>query len=174
MGGGGGGGMAGGGMGGGGGRGRGAGEGDMGPAVGAMPMLKASVQWLSALPVQEALARQAGKNKADNAPAPGYVISVSGLLNTVGRGRTEHDTGDSDRVARLRAGTSLTCKGKDPVAPERVERVNDGSTVLFVFPKSDPITLQDREVEFVTHLGPMELRHKFKLKDMVYQGKLEL
>jgi hypothetical protein len=47
-------------------------------------------------------------------------------------------------------------------------------TVYFLFPRSEAITLEDKEVEFETKLGPMEIKRKFKLQDMVFGGKLEL
>ena len=65
----------------------------------------------------------------------------------------------------------------------------DGSSLLlFAFPKSDAITLDDKEVEFVTKLcapsfGPAvpgqqacqyNVKKKFKLKDMVVKGALAL
>jgi hypothetical protein len=46
---------------------------------------------------------------------------------------------------------------------------------LFYFPKSEQaLSLDDHEVEFATRMGPMELKHKFKLKEMTWQGKLAL
>ncbi len=36
------------------------------------------------------------------------------------------------------------------------------------------ITSEDRKVEFVTKIGSIKVKRKFKLKDMVYNGKLEL
>jgi hypothetical protein len=45
---------------------------------------------------------------------------------------------------------------------------------LFIFPRTDPITLDDKEVELDLKLGTMEAKRKFNLKDMVYNGKLEL
>ena len=46
--------------------------------------------------------------------------------------------------------------------------------LFFVFPKTDPITLDDKEVEFSTQIGPMQFKRKFKLQEMVFDGKLEL
>jgi hypothetical protein len=64
------------------------------------------------------------------------------------------------------------------------------SLLLFAFPKSDAITLADKEVEFVTRLcGPSfggggasggggacqyNVKKKFKLKDMAIKGELAL
>jgi uncharacterized membrane protein YgcG len=46
--------------------------------------------------------------------------------------------------------------------------------VYFAFPKSLDVKAEDQEMEFETHIGGLILKHKFKLKDMVYEGKLEL
>jgi hypothetical protein len=49
-----------------------------------------------------------------------------------------------------------------------------GSIQLYiVFAKDAPITLEDKEFEFFTKIGKMEIRQKYKLKDMMYNGKLE-
>jgi hypothetical protein len=46
--------------------------------------------------------------------------------------------------------------------------------VLFTFSRSNPYTLDDKEVEFSTKLGDAAARYTFRLKDMVFNGKLEL
>ncbi len=46
--------------------------------------------------------------------------------------------------------------------------------VLFVFPRTRPFTIDDQEVTFATKLGISGVKLKFKLKDMVVDGKLEL
>jgi hypothetical protein len=46
--------------------------------------------------------------------------------------------------------------------------------LLLVFPKNAGLTVDDKEVEFVTKIGKMNIRKKFKLKDMVVNGKLEM
>ena len=45
---------------------------------------------------------------------------------------------------------------------------------LFYFQRGDPIRPDDKQVTFVTKLGPLEVRAKFILKEMLYQGKLAL
>ncbi len=49
---------------------------------------------------------------------------------------------------------------------------------LFIFPREEDgkslITLEDKEVTFTTRLDNLTLRCKFKLKDMVINGKLEI
>jgi len=87
-------------------------------------------------------------------------------------------TSDEDRRAamldRMKESTTLTPKGKSPFGPDKVERADDG-TLLFYFPKAEQgLSLDDKEVEFATRLGRMDLKAKFKLKDMTYQGKLAI
>jgi hypothetical protein len=73
---------------------------------------------------------------------------------------------------RARFLSFLQAKGKDPVAATRLEETADG-TVLFFFARgSEPLTLDDKEVNFSTRLGPVEIRTRFVLKDMMYKGKL--
>ena len=131
------------------------------------------------------------------APVPGYVIAVLGLpeqMPSRGSGRYGRGTDvdrdsdsrdrdsrdrdsrdrDADLMARLKSATYLTRKDRASLYPEKVERDKDGTTILFTFPRTAPISLDDKEVEFITRYGPMEVKHKFKLKEMVYQGKLEL
>ena len=46
--------------------------------------------------------------------------------------------------------------------------------VVFGFPKTDAITVEDKEVEFVTSLGLTDIKKKFNLADMKFHGQLEL
>jgi len=78
-------------------------------------------------------------------------------------------------VERLKEVTTLNRKSKEPIRPEVVQAAQQSqNSFLFLFPKSDAITLEDKDVEFATRIGPLEVKRKFKLKDMVYQGQLSL
>ena len=68
--------------------------------------------------------------------------------------------------------TSLSIKGKQPIVPEVLQP--SGSSAIFLFPKTIAIDMDDKEVEFSTKLGQTQVRTKFKLKDMVFNGKLDL
>ena len=63
-----------------------------------------------------------------------------------------------------------------PNAPGGGGRGFGGGTfdLVLIFPKDAGLTVDDKEVEFVTKVGKMSIRKKFKLKDMVYNGKLEM
>jgi len=46
--------------------------------------------------------------------------------------------------------------------------------VSFLFPKTTTFTADDKELEFSTKFDKTALKYKFKLKDMVFQGKVEM
>ena len=54
------------------------------------------------------------------------------------------------------------------------QQTGTGIVVVFAFPKTDAILLEDKDVELVTKLGQYDVKRKFNLKDMVFHGKLEL
>jgi hypothetical protein len=75
----------------------------------------------------------------------------------------------------LAKGAALQRKDKDPIPAGAVQRIpGEKGSVAFFFPKTSAITLEDKEVEFVSKVVRIEVRRKFKLKDMVVGDKLEL
>jgi hypothetical protein len=46
--------------------------------------------------------------------------------------------------------------------------------LFFVFPKTPAFVLDDKEVEFSTKLGALVVKYKFRLKDMLFNGQLDL
>jgi hypothetical protein len=72
--------------------------------------------------------------------------------------------------------TSLIVHGGEKMAPAKVESVDtaDGRTLLFLFPRSRLIEADNKDVVFETSMGPLGLKSKFVLKDMVYDGRLAL
>ena len=182
-------GMPGGGMGGG----RGGGMG--GPGEGRRELPKdVVVSWVSAMPVKEAVMRSEYPGKL---PAPGekgytldqadkdYVIAVSGMPATPQRRQGDvpadgqNPPTDEQRKTRLVAATKLDLgKNQLPIACEDVkfsQPAADGSTeTLFYFPRTAPLSLDNKEVTFESTMGRMKIERKFVLKDMKYHGKLEL
>jgi hypothetical protein len=78
-------------------------------------------------------------------------------------------------MAALKENTWLAWKDHEKLHPSSVV-VPPGQrgVLIFHFPKDHPIELEDKEVEFCMRRGPMEVKKKFRLKDMVYEGKLAL
>lgn len=153
----------------------GMGGGDMGSAP-AMP--KANVRWESAAPYQEAMKKMHAEG-ASAADLEGfYVVTVTGLKLGVGGRRANVPSVEQMARARerMKDQTQLTRKGKDPIHCAKVDGTPspEGTTLRFYFPRSEPISLDDKDVTFETRMGPMELKTKFGLKDMVWDGKLAL
>lgn len=169
----------GGGWGGGGGR----GGGDLNPRRG-MPEAKFAVRWESAAPVLEAAKKS---EVAEAAKLAGwakefYVVSVTGMAAPPpGPGqRGDWSRGDPARAKQwqdlLLKITTLKRKDKPPLAAARLETIPlpSGRMSVFLFPRTDPIALDDKSVLFETAFGPIRVKSKFALKDMVWRGKLEL
>lgn len=156
----------------------GGGGGGMGGGGGAPQMPKASVRWESAPVYRDAMKKLKAEGAAEADVEGFYVITVTGLrLGMGGRGGNSPSVEQLGRAReRLKEMTSLVIKGREPIAPARVDGTPspEGTTLRFYFPRSQEISLDDKEVQFETHMGPMELKTKFQLKDMVVNGKLKL
>jgi hypothetical protein len=76
----------------------------------------------------------------------------------------------------LKKSTLLKHGEKTPISPIQVEigMVEKQVLIYFAFPKTEEIVLEDKDVEFVSKVGPAEFKKKFKLADMVVDSKLTL
>ena len=140
-----------------------------------------NVQWQSALPVRLAETKLSGgtPDPAALKPEDQYVIAVVGLPKS-GFAPRNSDSGSGDNIDdeqfadHLKVITVLSF-GNQRLNPTKVElnQGRDGRTV-FHFEKSEPVTIQEKDAEFRITSDRMEIKKKFALKDMEYQGKLEL
>jgi hypothetical protein len=170
------GGMGGGGMGGG--MGRRGNRGGYPPAEQSTPV---TVQWQSALPVRLAEAKLDGSTPETAAmkPLDEYVIAVVGLpksgFGPKPSGDSSGSGSDDEAFADHLKVITVLSFGNQRLNPRKVElnQGRDGRTV-FHFEKSEPVTLQDKDAEFRITSDHMEIKKKFALKEMEYQGKLEL
>jgi hypothetical protein len=149
-----------------------------GAIPGAGAGLTLTVSWRTALPVREAVAKEKfGAEAATSADAKKiieeeqkfYAILVSGLP-----GRALH-ANDATKEALLK-NTSLIVKGKDPIQASDVQTGGNEQrpVVLFIFPRTNPLTVDDKDVEFSSKLGAVVVKQKFHLKEMMFNGKLDL
>jgi len=138
-----------------------------------------TVRWSSALPVRQALLIDrfgrggVGKAEARRLLAreeEDYVIEVFGIPYMVVRDKAkqfEAEIRESAVVYRKRGGR---------IEPEAVTMPPYGEHLAATlrYPRRDPIGLEDEEAEFHAQAGPLTINRKFKLKSMVYRGRLEL
>jgi hypothetical protein len=125
------------------------------------------VRWESALPIQHALLRQGG-HPGDESKY--YIVAVLGL-RMVG----ENQNTDDLRTRFLDA-AQLIPKSKIGISADDIQfEGRNGSTAMrFLFPKTFPISANDKEIVFQFQSQGMKFDHKFKLSDMQYQGQLAL
>ena len=141
------------------------------------------VSWYSR-PVREAFARRIQLRKPEGAQeqinnllqyddSQHFAILILGIPPRM-PGSTPAELGE-----RLKADTFLQKKGKEkiPVA-EVVPPASPGQPLILKFLKEADgkpvLTLEDKEVEFSSRMAGDSLRAKFKLADMVVNGKLEI
>jgi hypothetical protein len=127
-----------------------------------------AVRWTSALPVRQALVR--------NGQAPHERLADTDLfyrVAVVGLPLPVAQTGGT--IAQLLEATALRRKNKPPIsaAAARYDYEQTLVTFEFDFPRDEPLVIGDDEIEFVAAFG-QPLRKKFKLKDMMLAGRLEL
>ena len=138
------------------------------PSPGAMGKYEAMVRWESALPI-----REANRNQSKDDPAANYILFVTGDLPMLGRrSNEESETEFQQRLEMLKQYTKLEKRG-DPIYLTRMAYAGNSGT-LFYFERNDLIRVEDHQVTFVTKLGPIEVKAKFPMKEMLYRGKLEL
>jgi hypothetical protein len=124
---------------------------------------KAIVRWESARPI-----REAKKSMSTEGIADFYILALVGDLALA-----DPDADEAQRESRLdmmKQYTKLERHG-GPIPLANVELVKKVGT-LFYFPRAEPI--KDGQVTFITKMGPVEVKCKFTLKDMMYRGRLEL
>lgn len=154
------------------------------PAGGAAPSeadehVPTVARWSSALPMRQVMARLKYKDDAGTSPdakalldaqQTSYIIEISGAISKLLHGDTEKAQAAAAKAA------SLSVKGKAPLKPENVKIDVTGGDVLimFSFPRSAAFSAEDKEIEFQTKVGDESLHYKFRPKDMVFNGKLEL
>ncbi len=127
-----------------------------------------TVRWESALPVRQALARSRHETDPRNEAARYYVVALTSLPLPAARMAQQPDT--------ILANAALVLKDRPQLRAERVEIApRPGAPgLLLYFPREQEITVADRTVEFVLRVGQYQVARKFKLKEMIYRGRLEL
>ncbi len=143
------------------------------PSTGYPEAWKAIVRWESALPVREAVKAAKSKDAEEN-----YILSIIGDIPGVGV--PSDDDEPSERKAKmdnLTENTRLERKD-DPLELQQVKIAPktplSPAGTLFYFSRVLPIMPEDKQVTFFAKVGPLEVKCKFTLRDMMYRGNLEL
>jgi hypothetical protein len=155
--------------------------------IGVLPTLPVIVRWDSALPVRQALQ----KSKAGSAEALGesknYVVTVEGLVpagryHSAGQIETKSSSDETTGSAAnpepvlesLMAHSRLLVRGHAPIACVNAALDAGTGALHLAFPRTGEIKRSDKEVILITRFGSFTVEKRFRLSDMVYEGKLEL
>jgi hypothetical protein len=137
-----------------------------------------TVRWLSSLPIKQAFVKHQFGDEATTAEEAQkilsqaethYVVAIGGLPPWMAQmGQPHPET--------LKKDVLLKRKKKPNIPAEQMDAHGDGreAELIFLFPRGDEITLDDENVEVAVKLGGTNIKRKFNLKNMVYNGKLEL
>jgi len=150
----------------------------LGNGAGAMTEVYLTMRWSSALPVRQALALERwGRDGLQSAAAvewleanqPDYVLEIFGFPATLYHRQSERVEKQIAETAGLYVRGQVAVRAKEVRVPEHGMHMS--ATVRF--PRALTADLGD-EVEFIGKAGPAELREKFKLKNMRYEGRIEM
>jgi hypothetical protein len=77
---------------------------------------------------------------------------------------------------KLKKEAAIKREGKKDFKPSSVEVMHseDGLVIVYLFPRSNEITKDDRRILFDAQIGRFQFEESFFPEDMVYQGKREL
>jgi hypothetical protein len=132
--------------------------------------VKLMITWLTAMPIKQAFLKErmdAGGVLADSAKEimsdkeDYYAIGVTGIPKDLAKQLTEG---------------WLKIPGKPDIQPAKGDFQDRGRAVdlMILFPRANPITLADKEVDVVLKISGNDITQKFPLNAMVINGKLEL
>ncbi len=141
------------------------------------------VRWDSALPVRRALERrQVQAEMLTPEQAEQYFEQAPSEYEVVLGGMPMVEMTDTT-LEEVKASTYLKTGDKQRIMAQDVrisqlpeERLAQGQVpnLYFSFPRAIPIELRHKSVEFFAEVGQFKIKKKFKLKDMLFKGKLEL
>lgn len=155
----------------------GAGAGNIGGGTFMPPprRLRVPVVWSSALPVRQAMARlTAGGDGADLSQQP--QLSGDEPLYRITIIVPAELSEEITSLEELRSTTTLATRRTRDRPPVDIRLFHQGALLglEFDFERAPAITLQDREVDFVTAIGSTSIERTFRLSDMTVGGELRL
>jgi hypothetical protein len=126
------------------------------------------IRWESAGPVRAAETKSHEEDAPDLDPGQ-YAIAVYDVPGL--------DIDQKSLAADLRNESALTREGKKDLKPSKVDllpQANGLVTVVYLFPRSEAITIEDKRIMFTAVLDHLSVAQYFYTKEMQFQGKLDL
>ena len=138
--------------------------------------LTLNITWVSSLPIKQAMLKSRfdegdavarSAQEILNSEEGNYIVVLTGLPLAIAR-----SVYNPEKLKQ----SSLNVDKKSPIQLAGADFDPHGGNVdvIFVFPKTSPITAEDMEVEVFLNFDRFQIRRKFSVKDMMYKGKLEM
>jgi hypothetical protein len=142
--------------------------------------INVTLLWQTALPVKQALTKRKYGSEAGTSPEAKAALERVDqvyVLTLIGMPGFTLPAAQGEKKAGLLDSTTLTVSGKPPLKAMDV-LVSGGrgpaANVSFLFPRTTTFTVDDKELEFASKFDKTSIKKKFKLKDMVFNGKVEM
>ncbi|HAX42295.1 MAG TPA: hypothetical protein PLF84_04550 [Bryobacteraceae bacterium] len=137
------------------------------------------VRWKSALPVRQALAlAEFGHKQLDDSRAVELLnrkpanleLQIAGFPALLFTGRAP------DLESQLRRTARVSVPGQPPAPPESVAVPPHGNHLMaeLTFPRFASLTPADQSIRLSATVDGARIEREFKLKEMLYQGRLEV
>src|SRR5579863_6941013 len=143
------------------------------PTGGSSNSWTAIVRWESALPVRDALKTPKTAEAEEN-----YILALIGDIPGVGVPADDDSPSEREQKLTFLKETTRLERKDDPLELKRVKiaprTAESPAGTLFYFSRAFPIMPEDKQITFVTKVGPLEVKCKFTLREMMYRGNLEL
>ncbi|MEZ5352817.1 MAG: hypothetical protein R2762_09295 [Bryobacteraceae bacterium] len=145
--------------------------------VGVHTEIYLTVRWSSALPIRQALALEQWGRKGLSSPEAQEFLAAQTeehLLEVFGIPATQFPDGTAQLEKDMERSGSLLVKDRMPVRASSAAAPAPGMhlSVALRFPRLEGLSETDNAIDFEAKAGPMRIAARFKLKDMVYGGRL--
>ena len=130
---------------------------------------EASIVWLSALPVRQALARLGVREELrDLRAAESFIALIDGLPPAIAHLAEQPDV--------FRQSARLERKNLPAIRATRADvQPRPGAPgIELYFPRDESISAEEKSIELVVTAGDYVIRRKFKPAEMIYRGRLEM
>jgi hypothetical protein len=149
--------------------------GETGSDIPRSPTATLLLRFHAALPIKQAVARARFGDEVLKSPEAANMLSRKEEAIIIGiTGPPRQLPADP---AGLKENAHIVIKGRDPIQAEKVviDKGKEGAAIYLIFPKgTNPIRLEDGSFELRVQFPTFEFKRRFKLKEMVFEGNLEL
>ncbi len=148
------------------------GEGPESPKIAKLP-----IRWETALPIRAAefKANESGAPEVDGEDYAIAIYDVSFKLASIDKLQLKDLSSELKKISMLKIeGRPEGVKEVRPVRVSVLELGGNMATVVYLFPRSARITVEDKRIEFDAQIGRIAVAQYFYPPEMQFQGKLEL